>query len=264
MGVVYLIGRHIYYSASPPMQNAAFAALGLDHTYEMADVSVDDLPRAVADLRKPDCLGANVTTPHKAAALELLDEVEPLARQANAINTIVPRKGRLLGFNTDIPAIAEQVEALRASPRKAVVLGRGGAARAVAIALESAGAQQVTLVSRAGGEGSVPWEELPELVRDADLLVNATPVGTDANDSPIPAALLHADLAVLDLVYRPSPTRLVRDARAAGGSARGGAGVLFGQGWRSLEKWLGREVSDKVRQAMAAALRLELGKGADV
>jgi shikimate dehydrogenase len=264
VAVVYLIGRHIYYSASPPMQNAAFAALGVDHTYEMADVSVDDLPRVMADLRKPDFLGANVTTPHKAVALELLDQVEPLAARAKAVNTIVPRKGKLIGFNTDIPAIAEQVAALRPSPHQAVVLGRGGAARAVAIALESAGAQEVTLVSRSGGEGSAPWEELPELVRDADLLVNATPVGTDANESPIPAALLHADLAVLDLVYRPSPTRLVREARKVGAPSRGGAGVLLGQGWRSLEKWLATHVSDKVREAMAAALRSELGKGADV
>jgi shikimate dehydrogenase len=218
----------------------------------------------MADLRRPDCLGANVTTPHKAVALELLDQVEPLAAKAKAVNTIVPRKGRLLGFNTDIPAIAEQVAALRSNPRRAVVLGRGGAARAVAIALESAGVQQLTLVSRSGGEGSASWEELPEQLRDADLLVNATPVGTDANESPIPAALLHPDLAVLDLVYRPSPTRLVRDARASGAPARAGAGVLLGQGWRSLEKWLATDVSDKVREAMTAALRSELGKGADV
>jgi shikimate dehydrogenase len=264
MAVVRLIGRHIYYSASPQMHAAAFAALGLPHRYEMADVPVADLPRVVAGLREPDSLGANVTVPHKAAVLELLDEVEPLARRAEAVNTIVRRKGRLLGFNTDIPAMTDEIRLLRPTPRQAVILGKGGGARAVSIALEAIGAGQVTLVSRSGDDDSVAWERLPEVLREADLLVNATPVGTDADESPVSAKLLRKDLAVLDLVYRPSPTRLVRDARAAGAPARAGAGVLLGQGWRSLEKWLARPMSDKVRRAMAAALRNELGKGADV
>ncbi len=264
MAVVRLIGRHIYYSASPAMHNAAFDALGLPHRYEVADVTVDDLPAAVAALRSNDSLGANVTVPHKQAVLKLLDEVEPLARRAGAVNTVVRRRDRLIGYNTDIPAIAEQVRLISDGPRQAVVLGKGGAARAVAIALEDVGVEGVTLVSRSGGEGAAAWEELPELVRAADLLVNATPVGTEADESPLPQRLLRPELAVLDLVYRPSPTRLVHAARAAGARARAGASVLLGQGWRSLEKWLGRPVSEQIREHMAAALRAELGEGADV
>jgi shikimate dehydrogenase len=102
------------------------------------------------------------------------------------------------------------------------------------------------------------------LVAGADLLVNATPVGTASDESPVEPDLLHHGLAVLDLVYRPSPTKLVHDARACGLPARAGAGVLLGQGWRSLDAWLSTNVSDAVKRAMADALSRELGQGADV
>ncbi len=261
MGVVWLLGQGIAYSASPQMHAAAFRALGLPHRYELADVSADELARAVDRLRDRDGLGANVTVPHKAAVVELLDDVEPVAARAGAVNTIVPADGRLHGWNTDIPAIADELIRLRPEPRHALVLGAGGAARAVSIALEMVGAQRVTLVSRSGDESAARWDRLPELLSDADLLVNATPVGTGSDNSPVPAGALHPRLAVLDLVYRPSPTRLVREARAVGASARAGAGVLLGQGWRSLERWLGVAAP---RDAMAGALRDELGAAADV
>lgn len=264
MGTVILLGRHIGYSASPAMHGAAFRALGLSHTYGLADVAVDELPNAVAGLRAADSLGANVTTPHKAAVPELLDEVEPLAGRAGAVNTITRRDGLLVGSNTDVPAIADEIRLLRPAPARVVVLGGGGAARAVGLALEMVGASEITFVTRSGSGGSVGWEGLPELLPAADLLVNATPVGTGSDDSPIDAGSLHAGLAVLDLVYRPSPSRLVGDARNTGAPARGGAGVLLGQGWRSLEAWLSAPIAMDVRRAMAGALRAELGHSADV
>src|SRR4051812_18437475 len=136
MGTVRLIGHEISYSASPAMQTAAFAALSLDHHYELSDVSADELSVAVAALRGEGVVGANVTVPHKEAVIPLLDEVDDLAERADAVNTIVTRDGRLIGSNTDIPAIRDEIERLNDAPRRAVVLGAGGAARAVAIALE--------------------------------------------------------------------------------------------------------------------------------
>lgn len=265
MGTVILLGRHIGYSASPAMHAAAFRALGLAHSYELADVTLDELPNAVAGLHAGDSLGANVTTPHKPAVLDLLDEVEPLCTRVGAVNTVTRRDGRLVGSNTDVPAIADEIRLLRPAPTRVVVLGGGGAARAVGLALEGVGASEITFVARSGrGGGSVAWEGLPDLLPAADLLVNATPVGTESDDSPVDKGSLHAGLAVLDLVYRPSPSRLVSDARSAGALARGGAGVLLGQGWRSLEAWLFAPIEMDVRDAMAGALRAELGNSADV
>ena len=149
MGTIRLIGENISYSASPAMQGAAFAALGLGHSYELVDVSAEDVPEAVAALRAEGVLGANVTVPHKAAVIPLLDEVEPLAARADAVNTIVNRGGRLIGSNTDVPAIADEIRRLRDVPRRAVVLGAGGAARGVAAALGESGGPEPVMVSRA-------------------------------------------------------------------------------------------------------------------
>jgi shikimate dehydrogenase len=264
MGRVLLIGQGISYSASPAMQAAAFAEMGLDHRYDVVDVEADELPATIDRLRQPDCLGANVTVPHKTAVRLLIDDIDPVGRAAGAINTVVNRGGRLWATNTDVPAIAEQVGRLRPEASAALILGAGGAARAVGLALDQIGVKRVTYVARSGRDGSATWDALPQLVTDADLLVNATPVGTASDESPVPAELLHPGVAVLDLVYRPSPTRLVREARAAGAPALGGAGVLLGQGWRSLSAWMDQPISAPVIERMAAALRAELGDEADV
>ena len=249
---VVLLGEGIGYSASPAIHNAAFAALGLRWRYELRDVPADALPAALADLRGATLRGANLTRPHKVRVLGLLDELDPVAERVGAVNTIVATDGRLAGHDTDVPAIAEEVTLLGGF-RSAVVLGRGGAARAAATALADVGGS-VELVGRDR------WPDLPALLAGADLLVNATPVGTESDVSPIDARLLRPDLAVLDLVYRPSPTRLIRDARAAGAKARGGAGVLLRQAALSFALWTG--IPAPV-EAMRTALLTELGDAAD-
>jgi shikimate dehydrogenase len=252
-----LLGSGIAYSASPAMMNAAFAALGLPHRYELADVTADDLPEAIQRVRGADAGGANVTVPHKAAVAALVDELSDIALRADAVNTVVRIGDRLVGDNTDLPATIDAIR--RLCPRgvdRAVVLGAGGAGRAVALALAEIGADDVVLLRRSDGS----MDRLGDELASADLLVNATPVGTGSDESPVPASLLRPGLAVLDLVYRPSPTRLVRDARAAGARAEAGAGVLLGQAWRSLELWLGRPAPV---EAMRAALDAELGGGSD-
>lgn len=246
---VVLLGRGIGYSASPAMHNAAFAALPLDWRYELADIEADALPRAVAQLRAGELAGANVTQPHKAAVIPLLDGLDAAAERVGAVNTIVREAhGRLTGANTDLPALAAELDALGRFSR-AVVLGRGGAARTAAAALADAGAS-VQMVGREG------WETLPGLLADADLLVNATPIGTVSDAMPVADALLRPDLGVFDLVYRPSPTRLVHEARAAGAPAADGAGMLLRQAALSFTRWTGH---DAPLEVMREALRQELG-----
>ncbi len=138
----------------------------------------------------------------------------------------------------------------------ALILGAGGVSRATQLALAKVGVERVTVLRRSDGS----MRRLPDEIATADLLVNATPVGTGSDESLVPAELLRPDLAVLDLVYRPSPTRLVRDARAVGAPAEAGGAILLGQAWRSLELWLG--ISAPV-DAMRTALDAELGGGKD-
>lgn len=241
-----LLGHGIGYSASPAMHNAAFAALDMDARYELRDVDSLNLADEVAALVKHDRIGANVTAPHKIAVCGLVDELGPEVRRLGAANTIVRHGDRLVAHNTDVAALAAE---LPTGITRAVVLGAGGASRAVVACLRDAGCAQVLVLDRAR------WASLPGAIATAELVVNATPIGTASDETPVPADLLRPDLRVLDLVYRPSPTRLVREARAAGASARGGAGMLLRQAAASFTLWTGR---DAPMEVMRDALEREL------
>ena len=230
------------------MHNAAFAFLGMDARYELADVPPAGLANAVNALRESAFLGANVTQPHKLAVCDLVDEVRPEVARLGAANTIVRDGHRIVAHNTDRPAVAAELGRLGSS-RHSVVLGNGGASRAVQDALAEAGSA-ITVVDRDR------WADLPALLLDAQLVVNATPIGTDSDESPIPADMLRSDLAVLDLVYRPTPSRLVREARAIGAPAQGGASMLLTQAVLSFELWTHRNAPVTV---MSDALGRELG-----
>ncbi len=227
------------------MHNAAFAALDMDWTYELLDVPRDALKSAVVGLKGQDVAGANVTIPHKQAVMDQLDVIAPEAVRARAVNTIVNQEGRLAGFNTDIAAIRMAVDDVGLDPAgaNAVVLGTGGAARATAVAIEGS---HVTFVSRHPDRADVPgkvlgWEDplLPSLLRSADLVVNATPLGR-RDEMPIRPAALPKDGAVIDLVYVTGGTPLVRKARSLGLRAIDGWEVLLAQGSLSFLMWTGR------------------------
>lgn len=247
-----LLGEHIGYSASPAMHDAAFAALGIDARYELADVDPNGLAAAVDALRRPGRIGANVTRPHKLAVRDLVDALAPEVERLGAANTIVRDGARLTAHNTDLPALAAELDAL-GSFTAAAVLGVGGASLAAQAALADRGVTTL-VVDR------TRWESLPDILAECDLLVNATPIGTESDELPVPTDLLRPGLAVLDLVYRPSPTRLVRQARAVGAQARTGAGMLLRQAALSFTLWMGRDAPTDV---MRDALRAELGPETD-
>lgn len=227
------------------MHNAAFRVLGMDWTYELLDVPPDVLAATLKRLRQPDVAGANVTIPHKQAVMQQMDAIDPEAVKARAVNTIVRDGDRLVGSNTDIAAIRAAVASVGVEPKGAnvVIFGAGGSARAASVALEGA---HLTFVSRHPGEADVAgtaiaWDDgaLHALVRAADLLVNATPLGR-REEMPIrPAALPRAG-AVIDLVYVTGGTPLVRKARSLGLRTADGWEILLAQGARSFEAWTGR------------------------
>ena len=252
---MFLLGHHIAYSASPAMQNAAFAAAGLaGWSYELVDVPAAGLGSAVAGLRDTGVAGANVTIPHKLAAAGLVDELESTAAGTGAVNTIVNRGGRLHGLNTDVAGIRAAVAELEVevTPRlRMLVLGGGGSARAAVAALP--GARAVLAARRPDPELPAPtvaWEERGELARDSDLVVNCTPLGRDGEEVLDPADL-PARGAVLDLVYVSGATPLVREARRRGLRAADGWTVLLEQGAAAFTAWTGLPAP---RTAMREAL----------
>jgi shikimate dehydrogenase len=239
------------------MHNAGFSALGLDWTYELLDVPARDLHAAIERLRAPDVAGANVTIPHKQAVMDRLDGLDPDAMRAHAVNTIARDGERLIGSNTDVAGIRAAIADVGLEPKDAgvIILGAGGSARAAAVALEGA---HLTFVSRHPQADDLPgrviaWTDtaLPGLVRSADLLLNATPLGR-REEMPIRPAALPKSGAVIDLVYVSGGTPLVRKARSLGLRTADGWVVLLAQGARSFEVWTGRAAPlDAMRQTLA-------------
>lgn len=270
-----LLAHPAGHSLSPAMHNAAFEALGIDAVYRAVDVPPRELADRVAELRGGEMLGANVTIPHKEAVLPYLDRLTDAATAIHAVNTIVRTGDELLGDNTDaggfLRALAESGIEVHGVP--AVVLGAGGAARAVAYALATAGAASVQVYNRTTSRaariaielaeyGSVRVVEAGELGmagRAARLLVNATSVGMagteHADRMPLHAAALPEDGAVVDIVYRPAETPLLREASRRGLITQNGAAMLVHQGAAAFEQWTGRRAPvDVMRRALEASL----------
>ena len=278
---IALLGHPVAHSISPPMQQAALDALGVDARYEAWDTPPEDLARAAERLRRGDVLGANATVPHKVALLRLVDGVDPLAGRVGALNTIVRRGGRLHGANTDVAGVRRALAeaGVRLEGIEAVLIGAGGAARAVVAALDAGGAARVTVAnrtpSRAAALAALPraglevrteplapiGEPLREALARARLVIHSTPFGMlhgpDEEATPVPADLFAAGQAAFDLVYVPERTPFLRAAEAAGAQPVGGLGMLVHQGAESLRLWTGLEppveaMYEAARGALAA------------
>jgi shikimate dehydrogenase len=280
-----LIGHPVGHSLSPAIFRAAFARAGIDATYEAWDTGPDVLAGRIDMLRGTDYLGANVTIPHKQSVVPLLDELGESASTAGAVNTIVHAGGKLTGHNTDIAGFARSLRddaGFDARGKRTVLLGSGGAARAVALALIQAGAALVYVVGRRPRAvdamvvalktltppgTSVTWAYWGDgsylrALREADLVVNCTPVGLagseTAGQSPLPADLIQPGTTVFDVVYNPEPTPLVAAARGRGAKAIAGLGMLVYQAAESFRLWTGEDADtaamfEAARSALAAA-----------
>ncbi|HVA22445.1 MAG TPA: shikimate dehydrogenase [Candidatus Micrarchaeia archaeon] len=254
--LAFLLGRGIAHSLSPAMHNAGFAALGIDARYAGLDVEPDGLDRAVARLRRPDCLGANVTMPYKRAVVDRADTMSAAVRRCGAGNLLVSRAGRLALDNTDVTAIrmclARRARQLEGGT--AAVVGAGGSAAAALEALRGLPVREVlvlarrppaaaALAARYRGQPGAPLTVLPLAAAESGLLarcavlVNATPLGMAADDpSPVPVQQLHPPLLVYDLVYRlDGPTALQRAARDRGCGVADGLTHLLGQAGPTFE-----------------------------
>ena len=252
-----LLGYPLSHSVSPAMQNAALAHAGLtEWRYDAWPVEPEQLAQTVARLRGDDYAGANVTVPHKKAVMAGLDGLTPVADAIGAVNTLLKKDGRLIGHNTDAAGFLADLytHEVRLARRKVLVLGAGGAARAVVAACAGVGAA-VRLVARQRVLAQAFEPLAPVVVYDwsplgfleasdgVTLIVNTTPLGMSPHvaASPWPDSVpLPPDAFVYDLVYNPPETRLIQQARAAGLRAATGLGMLIEQGALAFELWTGQ------------------------
>jgi shikimate dehydrogenase len=267
-----VIGDPVEHSLSPHMQNAALREAGIDAQYELWQTSLEDLPARIASLRSSDILGANVTVPHKQAVMELVDDVTDVARKIGAVNTIIPTKDGLLGDNTDAYGFRTSITEKIGMPllRTVVVLGAGGASRAVIVALEEMDADRVVIANRTDSRAATlaqefgvemaPWSAVREMVfSDVDFLVNATSLGWQ-DELPISEkdlSRLPKQAVVMDLTYRD--TALLRAASARGHAVLDGLGMLIHQGARAFELWTGIAAPVEVMRSAVLAEQAKRG-----
>jgi shikimate dehydrogenase len=260
-----ILGRPVAHSLSPVMHNAAFSHLGLNAVYVAFPVT--DVRKAVAGLRGLGICGVSVTIPFKEEIIPLLDELDPRAAEIGAVNTVVNQEGRLIGYNTDwLGAVTALTARISLKGRHALILGAGGASRAIAYGLSQEGAS-VTLTDLDAARAAALARDLgaeaipPEAVDHcpAAILVNATPVGMipEVDGIPINPDLLSRFEVVMDIVYQPLATRLLKEAQARGAATIDGLQMLIHQGAAQFELWTGREAPVEV---MAQAARKTLGK----
>jgi shikimate dehydrogenase len=274
--LVGIFGYPVAHSRSPAMHNAAFRALKLDYHYLPFAIKPAGLAAAVQAIRALGMAGINLTIPHKERVLPYLDELSTEARRIGAVNTVVNRRGRLIGHNTDGRGFLLAVRAawkMSMRGRGVCLLGAGGAARAVAMALVDAGVDRLFIANRNVNRAeqlaravrgrrarsparvtAIPLsdEELQRAAADSECLVNATAVGLRHRDPRLVSpAVVRCFPFVCDLIYQPVVTPLLRDARAAGCRTINGLGMLVHQGALSFHLWTGRKAPIAVMERAA-------------
>ncbi|MDO8750011.1 MAG: shikimate dehydrogenase [Dehalococcoidia bacterium] len=260
---VGIIGYPLGHSISPAFQQAAFDHYGMDARYLVWETPADGLAQRIQSLRGPNVLGANVTVPHKEAVRSRLDTLSEATQRTGAVNTIVNRNGLLEGHNTDVPGFLRALKedgGFDPKGKRVLLLGAGGAARAVAYALSGAGVASLTIANRTVERAQRLIQVLNigaiakavPMNRDAlatekgwDLIVNTTTLGMwhspGEGESPLPAGLILSHALVYDLVYNPPETPLLREARRAGARTLGGLPMLVYQGAAAFQLWTGKE-----------------------
>ncbi len=274
--IVGVFGSPVAHTASPAMHNAAFVALKMNWAYLAFNVEPQSLRSALCGARDMGMTGVNLTVPHKIVALDIVDEVHSEARKLGAVNTIVMEHRRLRGFNTDgygiVKALKEEFN-FSLKDKRVLVLGAGGAGKAIAVKCALEGAAKLFVANRTTAKLEpiarelrttktqfVPLElkadDIMRIIGEVDLLVNATSVGLREGESlGLPAALFSGKLLVYETIYRPAETDLLRTAAAAGAKVANGLSMLLYQGAKSFEIWTKSKAPLAVmRQALRAAI----------
>jgi len=253
-----VFGDPVRHSKSPIMLGRAFAETGKNAAYVAFHVKPEALGDAVRGVRALGICGVNVTIPHKVEVMKHLDDIDETARSIGAVNTIVNRDGRLIGYNTDgigyVRSLKEETGAAVAGAR-ILMLGAGGASRGVGYALAKEAPAKLYVANRTAAKAEelandlaaatdavgIGWDRIDHIIGEVDIIINTTPIGMhpNADDVPIDVSGVRKGAVVSDLIYNPLTTKLLREAEAAGAVVHGGLGMFVYQGAYAFEYWTG-------------------------
>ena len=263
-----IVGDPVSHSLSPVMHEAAFREMGIDGVYERFGVPSEELPGLISLLKEYNVSGVNVTIPHKESIIPFLDRLDPFAQQIGAVNTIIFENGQTIGFNTDASgfmlSVADTLD-IDWTFEKVVVLGAGGSGQAIAHMISQENPMSLTVVNRSVEKSiqlaeklsetsgmfvtSIGFEDprLPYCIQNATVLINTTPLGMGSmmDQTPLPKEWLRPRHTVIDIVYSPRETVLLKDAMSVGARVMNGLGMLAGQGALAFELFTGSVVSSK-------------------
>lgn len=272
-----ILGWPLEHSLSPEMHNEAFKALQLDSVYIPLPVPPEKLAQAVAGLKAMGFTGVNVTIPHKAAIIPYLDEIDGSAQAVGAVNTVVIRDGKAIGYNTDAQGFVQSLLAkdVTIAGKTAVVMGAGGAAQAVVSGLLTHGIASIAIGARKREKAQALTKHFPETanlaacdwqepaftrrLRECSLLINCTPVGMtpqEEEELPVTWSALNPEAVVCDVIYNPPLTSFLSKAQKRGHKIINGAGMLIEQGALAFELWTGKAAP---RNRMWSAVREHFG-----
>ncbi|MFX3624469.1 MAG: shikimate dehydrogenase [Ectobacillus sp.] len=251
-----VIGNPIGHSLSPLMHNDAFSALGIDAHYHAFRLEEEKLGDAVKGFKAIGISGFNVTTPHKVAIMAHLDEIDELAQQIGAVNTVVNQNGKFIGYNTDGIGYVRSLQAISKEPlegKRVLLLGAGGACRAIFFSLASSGVRHIDIANRTVaraqeliqacprslGSQALTAEEATALQHTYDIIINTTTVGMYPNIDETPLAIrsLKEGAIVSDIIYNPLETKIMREAKQAGAFVQNGVDMFVYQGAMAFELW---------------------------
>ncbi len=266
-----VIGDPVRHSFSPRMMNAAFASLDMDARYLAFPVKSENIQDALAGIRALNVSGVNVTVPHKSSVIPHLDEVTPLAEKIGAVNTISNVQGCLTGTNTDYSGFIRSLKTLNCSPQNKTIalLGAGGSARALLAGLADAGASRVLVHNRTAERAEKLVSDIsqyfPETKLESvslqsihetplDLLVNTTTVGMVSTESPLDLAQCQNIGLLVDIIYSPNQTPLLRQAEELGIASANGVGMLLYQGCDAFTFWTGKQAPEQVMREQLLSL----------
>ena len=268
-----VVANPIKHSISPFIHNSAFEATGINGVYLAWEVEMGDLAETLANIRRYQMFGINLSMPYKEEVIPYLDELSDEVRLIGAVNTVVNQNGNLIGYNTDGKGFFKSLPSFKISGKKMVLLGAGGAAKAILTQAILDGVSQLSVFVRSiSMEKTKPYLEtlqsetgfrvdlyaleehsvLQEKIADSDLLVNATSVGMDGKSSPVPEnLLLPENLLVADIIYQPFETPFLKWARSQGNQSINGLGMLLYQAAEAFELWTGKEMpTDQIWESL--------------
>ncbi len=266
-----LIGNPVEHSVSPQMHNAAFKELNLDFAHVSFKVEENELSDAIKGIKALGIKGGNVTIPHKTSVMKFLDDCNELSKDIGAVNTFVNDNGKLRGFNTDGIGALRALEENGISPKnkKVIIVGAGGASKAIAYVIAKENPAEIVVLNRTidkakliadriNEKGNVKALELisknlKSELKDADILINCSSVGMYPNvhETPVPKEFLNKNAAVMDVIFNPLETRLLKEAKSVGAKAINGVGMLVNQGVLAFKIWTGKKAPAELMRKVA-------------